>query len=167
MTLVLRRDALRMGTLAAALPPTLAAMAPTAAAARADRPATATIPESWVVRPSDNDRVTLGPSLFTATRTGSSSSCAPIGHFLSALALAYAGSGDTFYRDKGDYLVGALGECQDALNGRVGQPAPPTPPSVALPAGSAMPCGSTETGGMSRFRPELSTVSPTSRSRCG
>ena len=33
------------------------------------------------------------------------------GHFLSALALAYAGSGDTFYKDKVDYLVSALGEC--------------------------------------------------------
>ncbi|HEU5470185.1 MAG TPA: beta-L-arabinofuranosidase domain-containing protein [Actinophytocola sp.] len=55
------------------------------------------------------------------------------GHYLSALALAYAGSGDTFYRDKLDYLVGALGECQDALNEQVGQPAPPTPPVSRAP----------------------------------
>ncbi|WP_214411901.1 beta-L-arabinofuranosidase domain-containing protein [Sphaerisporangium fuscum] len=50
------------------------------------------------------------------------------GHFLSALALAYAGSGDRFYKDKVDYMVTALGECQDALAARVGQPAPPAPP---------------------------------------
>jgi uncharacterized protein len=50
------------------------------------------------------------------------------GHFLSALALAYAGSGDLFYRDKLTYMVGALGECQDALDATVGQPAPPPPP---------------------------------------
>src|SRR2546429_8551354 len=55
------------------------------------------------------------------------------GHFLSALAFAYAGSGDTFYKDKVDYLVGALGECQDALNEQVGQPAPPTPPVGRAP----------------------------------
>jgi DUF1680 family protein len=55
------------------------------------------------------------------------------GHFLSALALAYAGSGDVFYKDKVDYLVGALGECQDALNEQVGQPAPPTPPVGRAP----------------------------------
>ncbi|MEV0381640.1 beta-L-arabinofuranosidase domain-containing protein [Nonomuraea sp. NPDC050643] len=56
------------------------------------------------------------------------------GHFLSALALAYAGSGDTFYKDKVDYMVKALGECQDALAARVGQPAPPPAP-VARVAG--------------------------------
>ncbi|WP_200824189.1 beta-L-arabinofuranosidase domain-containing protein [Nonomuraea solani] len=58
------------------------------------------------------------------------------GHFLSALALAYAGSGDAFYKDKVDYMVKALGECQDALAARVGQPAPPAPP-VARVAGRA------------------------------
>ncbi|MFI7616608.1 beta-L-arabinofuranosidase domain-containing protein [Nonomuraea terrae] len=56
------------------------------------------------------------------------------GHFLSALALAYAGSGDDFYKDKVDYMVTALGECQDALAERVGQPAPPPTP-VARVAG--------------------------------
>ncbi|GAA3598693.1 hypothetical protein GCM10022419_097860 [Nonomuraea rosea] len=56
------------------------------------------------------------------------------GHFLSALALAYAGSGDTFYKDKTDYMVKALGECQDALAATVGQPAPPPVP-VARVAG--------------------------------
>jgi DUF1680 family protein len=50
------------------------------------------------------------------------------GHFLSALALAYAHTGDPFYQDKADYMVTALGQCQDALNATVGQPAPPPPP---------------------------------------
>jgi len=50
------------------------------------------------------------------------------GHFLSALALAYADSGDQFYRDKVDYMVSALGQCQDALDATVGRPAPPPPP---------------------------------------
>jgi DUF1680 family protein len=50
------------------------------------------------------------------------------GHFLSAVALAYAGTGDAFYKDKLDYMVTALGECQDALAARVGQPAPPATP---------------------------------------
>jgi DUF1680 family protein len=50
------------------------------------------------------------------------------GHFLSALALAYAGSGDEFYKTKVDYMVTALGECQDALAATVGQPAPPATP---------------------------------------
>lgn len=50
------------------------------------------------------------------------------GHFLSALALAYAGTGDEFYKDKVDYMVTALGECQDALAAKVGQPAPPSAP---------------------------------------
>ncbi|WP_043625498.1 beta-L-arabinofuranosidase domain-containing protein [Nonomuraea candida] len=56
------------------------------------------------------------------------------GHFLSALALAYAESGDPFFKDKADYLVKALGECQDALAARVGEPAPPPVP-VARVAG--------------------------------
>jgi DUF1680 family protein len=50
------------------------------------------------------------------------------GHFLSALALAYAGSGDDFYKTKVDYMVTALGECQDALAATVGRPAPPATP---------------------------------------
>ncbi|MEU8148116.1 beta-L-arabinofuranosidase domain-containing protein [Nonomuraea sp. NPDC048901] len=54
------------------------------------------------------------------------------GHFLSALALAYAGSGDTFFKDKVDYMVKALGECQDALAARVGQPAPAPDPVVRV-----------------------------------
>src|SRR5437870_2561958 len=50
------------------------------------------------------------------------------GHFMSALALAYAGTGDTKYKDKLDYMVTALGQCQDALDATVGQPAPPPTP---------------------------------------
>jgi DUF1680 family protein len=50
------------------------------------------------------------------------------GHFMTLLAQAYAGSGDTFYKDKLDYMVTAMGQCQDALNATVGQPAPPPPP---------------------------------------
>jgi DUF1680 family protein len=50
------------------------------------------------------------------------------GHFMTLLAQAYGGSGDTAYQDKLDYMVTALGQCQDALNAMVGQPAPPPPP---------------------------------------
>ncbi|MEV0612525.1 beta-L-arabinofuranosidase domain-containing protein [Nonomuraea sp. NPDC050404] len=50
------------------------------------------------------------------------------GHFLSALALAYAGSGDAFFKDKADYMVHALGQCQDALAARVGEPGGPSHP---------------------------------------
>ncbi len=50
------------------------------------------------------------------------------GHFMTLLAQAYTGSGDTAYKDKLDYMVTALGQCQDALNAMVGQPAPPPPP---------------------------------------
>jgi uncharacterized protein len=50
------------------------------------------------------------------------------GHFMTLLAQAYAGSGDPAYQDKLDYMVTVLGQCQDALNATVGQPAPPPPP---------------------------------------
>jgi DUF1680 family protein len=50
------------------------------------------------------------------------------GHFMTLLAQAYAGSGDDFYKNKLDYMVTALGECQQALNAMVGQPPPPPPP---------------------------------------
>jgi hypothetical protein len=53
--------------------------------------------------------------------------------YLSALDLAYAGSGDASIKDKLNYLIGALGECQDALNEEVGQPPPPTPPVGRAP----------------------------------
>jgi uncharacterized protein len=51
------------------------------------------------------------------------------GHHMTLLAQAYAGSGDTAYKDKLDDMVTALGQCQDALNAMVGQPAPPPPPA--------------------------------------
>lgn len=47
------------------------------------------------------------------------------GHFMTLLAQAYAGGGGAIYKQKLDYIVSALGECQDALNAMVGQPAPP------------------------------------------
>ncbi|MFF1610010.1 beta-L-arabinofuranosidase domain-containing protein [Amycolatopsis sp. NPDC058278] len=40
------------------------------------------------------------------------------GHLLSGLAQAYANTGDTAYRTKGDYLVDALAACQAASPGR-------------------------------------------------
>lgn len=49
------------------------------------------------------------------------------GHFMTLLAQAYAGGG-TAYKDELDYMVQVLGQCQDALNATVGQPAPPPPP---------------------------------------
>ena len=42
------------------------------------------------------------------------------GHFLSALALAYAGGAGDAFKDKLDSMVGALGECQAALAAQVG-----------------------------------------------
>ncbi len=44
------------------------------------------------------------------------------GHFLSMLAQAYAGTGDDIYKRKLDYMVAALGECQDALAAAARQP---------------------------------------------
>jgi uncharacterized protein len=40
------------------------------------------------------------------------------GHLLSGLAMAYANTGDTAYKTKGDYLVNALAACQAASPGR-------------------------------------------------
>ena len=37
------------------------------------------------------------------------------GHYLSAIALAYASSGDQKFKDKIDYMISELGKCQDAL----------------------------------------------------
>ncbi len=50
------------------------------------------------------------------------------GHFMTLLAQAYAGGGDATYKEKLDYMVAALGECQAALDAAVGRPAPPPPP---------------------------------------
>ena len=49
------------------------------------------------------------------------------GHFLSLLAQAFAGSGDEVYKRKLDYMVAALGECQDALAAAAKQPTPRIP----------------------------------------
>ncbi len=46
------------------------------------------------------------------------------GHFLSMLAQAYAGTGDPVYKQKLDYMVSALGECQAALAAAASQPTP-------------------------------------------
>jgi len=46
------------------------------------------------------------------------------GHFMSMLAQAYASTGDAVYKQKLDYMVAALGECQDALAAAARQPTP-------------------------------------------
>ena len=46
------------------------------------------------------------------------------GHFMSMLAQAFAGTGDDVYKRKLDYMVAALGECQDALAAAARQPTP-------------------------------------------
>lgn len=46
------------------------------------------------------------------------------GHFMSLLAQAYAGSGDEIYKRKLDYMVAALGQCQDALADAAKRPTP-------------------------------------------
>src|SRR5262249_15955606 len=43
------------------------------------------------------------------------------GHFLSAMALGYAGTGNTAFLDRVNYFVTTLGQCQDALDATVGQ----------------------------------------------
>jgi DUF1680 family protein len=67
------------------------------------------------------------------------------GHFMSLLAQAYAGTGDDIYKRKLDYMVSALGECQDALAAAAQKPTP----RVAGKFGSALrltgsPLGSAE-----------------------
>ena len=44
------------------------------------------------------------------------------GHFMSMLAQSYAGTGDAIYKQKLDYMVGALAECQAALAESATQP---------------------------------------------
>ena len=46
------------------------------------------------------------------------------GHFMSMLAQAYAGTGDEIYKQKLDYMVAGLGECQDALAAAARKPTP-------------------------------------------
>jgi uncharacterized protein len=144
-----RRDALRFGALAAAVPTALALAPPTRAKAETVAgPASVLqhelpVPASWTVRPFANSQVSLATSIFTAHRDeilnflgnypvdnmlfnfranagldtlgarppGSWDDATGnlrghySGHFMSALALAYAGTGDTKYKDKLDYMV--------------------------------------------------------------
>jgi DUF1680 family protein len=46
------------------------------------------------------------------------------GHFMSMLAQAYAGSGDAIFKQKLDYIVRSLAECQDALAAAARKPTP-------------------------------------------
>ncbi len=46
------------------------------------------------------------------------------GHFLTLLAQSYASTGERIFKDKLDYLVTALGECQDALAAAARKPTP-------------------------------------------
>jgi hypothetical protein len=46
------------------------------------------------------------------------------GHFMSLLAQAFAESGDDLYKRKLDYMVAALGECQNALADAAKRPTP-------------------------------------------
>jgi len=46
------------------------------------------------------------------------------GHFMSMLAQAYAGTGDAIYKQKLDYIVRGLAECQDALAAAARKPTP-------------------------------------------
>lgn len=43
------------------------------------------------------------------------------GHYLSALAQAYASSGDVKFKNKMDYMVSELGKCQEALSAKYGE----------------------------------------------
>ncbi len=52
------------------------------------------------------------------------------GHFLSLLAQAYAGTGEPVFKEKLDYIVTGLKECQDALDAQVGRPGTPPPPAT-------------------------------------
>jgi|JI10StandDraft_1071094.scaffolds.fasta_scaffold14245_5 DUF1680 family protein len=46
------------------------------------------------------------------------------GHFMSMLAQSYAGTGDAIFKQKLDYMVAALAECQDALAESARRPTP-------------------------------------------
>jgi uncharacterized protein len=50
------------------------------------------------------------------------------GHLITAMSQAYASTKDPLHKNKVDYIVEELGKCQDALDEKVGQPAPPPPP---------------------------------------
>src|SRR6185436_14385183 len=46
------------------------------------------------------------------------------GHFMSMLAQAYAGTGDAIFKQKLDYIIRSLAECQDALAAAARLPTP-------------------------------------------
>jgi DUF1680 family protein len=50
------------------------------------------------------------------------------GHFMTALAQAYAGTGEQTFKDKLDWMVHELGECQDAITARMDDPGDPGEP---------------------------------------
>lgn len=176
MNHISRRGALRLGLVGAAVPTALGLTtgATEASASTMDGTASASpdtlvgsvaqrsapMPPGWVVKPFDNNQVTLGPSLFTTNRDlmhqfllnypidnmlflfrqnaglpNPAGARAPggwevdggnlrghyAGHFLSAMALGYAGTGNTAFLDRVNYFVTTLGQCQDALDATVGQ----------------------------------------------
>lgn len=49
------------------------------------------------------------------------------GHFLTLLAQSWASTGEQIFKDKLDYMVTALGECQDALAAAASRPTPRVP----------------------------------------
>jgi len=55
------------------------------------------------------------------------------GHYLTALAQAYADQGEQVYKDKLDWMVAELAACQDAITARMHNPPDPGgPPDVAI-----------------------------------
>jgi DUF1680 family protein len=169
-----RRQAIRLGALAAGTPALLAVTGGGAEAAvrlggkpAATLPPGPPTPASWVVTDFPLSHVTLKNSLFSRHRDlmlefasgypvdnmlfnfranaglPNPAGAEPVGgwdtptgnlrghstgHFMTLLAQAYAGGGGAVYKQKLDYMVTALGQCQDALNAMVGKPAPPPPP---------------------------------------
>lgn len=198
-----RRDALRWGVVGAAVPAalsvtsTLAGRSAVAEAEQPDPPTPASLtgavtqrgtpqPGSWVIKPFDNNQVTLSSSLFTNNRDlmhqfllnypidnmlflfrenaglpNPAGTRAPggweveggnlrghyAGHFLSAMALGYAGTNNSAFLDRVNYFVTALGQCQDALNATVGQP----PESAPISWGSGKFGNAVQLNGTSNY----------------
>ncbi|WP_430784183.1 beta-L-arabinofuranosidase domain-containing protein [Actinoplanes sp. G11-F43] len=57
------------------------------------------------------------------------------GHLLSMLAQAWAGTGETVFKDKLDAVVTGLKQCQDAWAEQVGDPGTPPPPATWVDGG--------------------------------
>jgi DUF1680 family protein len=193
---VSRRQVLRMGALAAAVPAALPLVPGQTQAAPQPGPAATggpPNPSGWVVRPFDLAQVSLGDSVFREKRDrllyfareyGPSvvngvrddlrgpdrmlrsfrvnagldpKGASPIGswespdgnlrghytgHFLTLLAQSYASTGEQIFKDKLEYMVAALGECQDALAAAASRPTP----RVAGRAGTAIRLTGTPNG---------------------